>query len=106
MEELDEHNSRIVRQTVYTTFSYSYEYGAFRDPSDGFIILSSIVDKDHGGGGLLDKNAQLFTAETLTVTDDYNPLVVIWYFYDSIVYVKYQFDMLYYIWIHVEFPLY
>lgn len=73
VEEFDGENNRIARQTVYYAFSYSYEYDTFRDSTEGYVVLSEIVSK--GNGGLLDAKAPLFTSETLTVTEDYDPLI-------------------------------
>lgn len=75
LEEFDKDGTRIAKQTVYTSFSYSKEYNAFRDPSEGYIVLSELTDKNNGGGGMLDTDQQLFAAESLTVTNDYNPLI-------------------------------
>lgn len=73
VEEFDDKANRVAKQTVYYAFSYSYEYDAFRDFGDGYVILSELVNK--GNGGLLDANKPLFTSETLTVTEDYDPLI-------------------------------
>lgn len=73
LEEFDGNGNRVAYQTIHRAFSYSYEYDAFRDVSEGYVVLSEVTSK--GNGGLLNVDSPLFTAETLTVTNDYNPLI-------------------------------
>lgn len=69
--ERDELGDRVASKETGYAFSYSKEYDAFADPTDGYKTLDATCKS--GGGHILLPTEQMFSGESLTVSYDTDP---------------------------------
>jgi hypothetical protein len=65
----------VAETTTYCAFSYSAEYDAFRDGTEGFAFVESIAA--NGGGASLFGAEGIFDRKTQTIERDYDPRAVL-----------------------------
>lgn len=71
--EYDGEGERAATKEAFYAFSYSKEYDAFADPTDGYGILDTVCKS--GGGQILLATEPLFSGESLTVSYDTDPSI-------------------------------